>query len=302
MSWIITQLEIIGLNSILALSVYATLKVGQFSLAQVGFMSIGAHVTGMLTLLWGMALLPALAIAVVVSVIIGLILGYPCLRIRGIYLALATIAFAEVVRVFFHNFKFLRSIDGVMLGPNGSMGFRGIPVLTSWLEILTALLLTAGLFAWIERSRLGLATEAIREDETAAATTGINVVAVKVSMFVLGAALAAIAGGLYGNYTSFVISDQFGFHLALISVFYVAVGGTRNFLGPILGATLLTVLPELLRFTGDYRMIVFGIIVLVVMIASPQGLADRLRQLGGALSPARTKPEPAVNADQEGDK
>lgn len=302
MSWLLTQLEIIGLNCILALSVYATLKVGQFSLAQVGFMSIGAHLTGMLTLLWGFALLPALLISVVVCMVIGLILGYPCLRIRGIYLALATIAFAEVVRVFFHNFVYLRPIDGIPLGPNGSMGFRGIPVLTSWPEIATALVLTAALFAWIERSRLGLATEAIREDETAAASTGMNVVAVKVAMFVLGAALAAVAGGLYGNYTSFVISDQFGFHLALISVFYVAIGGTRNFLGPILGAAMLTVLPELLRFAGDARMIIYGILVLVVMIASPQGLVGRLQQFADLLTPTRRAVQKQQDASKGADK
>lgn len=290
MSWIVTLLEICGLNAILALSVYATLKVGQFSLAQVGFMSIGAHVTGMLTLLWGLPLLPSLLASAVLCVVIGFLLGYPCLRIRGIYLALATIAFAEVVRVFFHNFVFVRPIDGINLGPNGPMGFRGIPVLTSWVEIIVALVFMICVFAWIERSRLGLITEAIREDETAAESAGINVVAVKVSMFAFGAAIAAIAGGLYGNYTSFVISEQFGFHLALISVFYVAVGGTKNFVGPILGAFLLTVLPEVLRFSGDYRMVLYGVIVLVVMIVFPQGLADRLRQLGNLLTPRSGNP------------
>lgn len=285
MNWIVTQLEICGLNAILALSVYATLKVGQFSLAQVGFMSIGAYVTGMLTLLWGVPLLPALLVSAGVCVVIGLLLGYPCLRIRGIYLALATVAFAEVVRVFFHNFVYLAPVDGITLGPNGPMGFRGIPVLTSWPEILIAMAGIIFVFFWIERSRLGLVTESIREDETAASSAGINVVAVKVSMFAFGAAVAAIAGGLYGTYTSFVVSDHFGFHLALISVFYVAVGGTKNFVGPILGAFLLTILPEVLRFTGDYRMVFYGLIVLLVMIASPQGLADRLQEFLKLLTP-----------------
>jgi branched-chain amino acid transport system permease protein len=283
MGWIVTQLEICGLNAILALSVYATLRIGQFSLAQVGFMSIGAYVTGMLTLLWGFALFPALLVAAVVCAFTGILLGYPCLRIRGIYLALATVAFAEVVRVFFHNFVYLKPIDGIPLGPNGSLGFRGIPVLTSWPEILVALVAMICLFAWMERSRIGLVSEAIREDETAAASSGINVVAVKVLMFAFGAAVAAIAGGLYGTYTSFVNSEHFGFHLALISVFYVAVGGTRNFAGPILGAVLLTILPEVLRFTGDYRMVIYGLIVLGIMIASPQGLIDRVRDLGRLL-------------------
>ncbi len=294
MNWIVTQLEIVGINAILALSVYATLKVGQFSLAQVGFMSIGAYLTGMLTLLWGLPLLSAIIVSALVCAVLGIILGYPCLRIRGIYLALATIAFAEVVRVFWHNFEYLRPIDGIPLGPNGSMGFRGIPVLTDWPQILVALVLTAALFAWIERSRLGLVTEAIREDETAAQSAGINVVAVKVSIFALGAAIAAVAGGLYGNYTSFVISDHFGFHLALISVFYVAVGGTRNFVGPILGAAFLTVLPELLRFVGDWRMVIYGLVVLVVMILFPQGLAERVQDLFKAAGqrPVRGKTDP----------
>jgi branched-chain amino acid transport system permease protein len=282
-------LELGGLNVLLALSVYATFKVGQFSLAQVGFWSIGAYGTGILTSLYGLPLLPAVLLCGLGSAMIGLLLGYPCLRIRGIYLALATVAFSEVVRVFFHNFKFQVERDGKLVGPDASLGFRGIEVLTAWPQILCAVLIAIFMFAWIERSRLGLSANAVKEDETAAACAGVNVVAIKVGMFAFGAFIAGMGGGLYSTYVSFVSSDNFGFHLALLSIFYVSVGGTERFYGPVIGALLLTALPELLRFTGDFRMIVYGVIVLALMLLFPRGVADELRMRAGILF-RRTRP------------
>ena len=270
-------LELAGLNIILALSVYATLMVGQFSLAQVGFWSIGAYSVGMLTTLFGVPLALALVMAGLLCGVIGILLGYPCLRIRGIYLTLATVAFSEVVRVFFHNFEYFVQIGGIKAGPAGPQGFRGINVLTGWSEILVAVFLVVGVFAWIQRSRLGLSANAVREDETAALCAGINIVAVKVGMFSLGAVVAGVGGGLYATYVSYISSDNFGFHLALISIFFVAVGGTERFIGPVVGALLLTALPEVLRVAGDYRMIVYGLIVLAVMVLCPRGLADEVR-------------------------
>jgi branched-chain amino acid transport system permease protein len=205
------------------------------------------------------------------------------LRIRGIYLALATVAFSEVVRVFFHNFKFQIELGGKLVGPDASLGFRGIEVLTAWPQILFAVLIAIFAFAWIERSRLGLSANAVREDETAAACAGVNVVAIKVGMFAFGAFVAGMGGGLYSTYVSFVNSDNFGFHLALLSIFYVSVGGTERFYGPVIGALLLTALPELLRFTGDFRMIVYGVIVLLLMLLFPRGVADELRLRVGTL-------------------
>ena len=270
-------LELAGLNVILALSVYATLMVGQFSLAQVGFWSIGAYLVGMLTTLYGVSLALSLVAAGLLCGLIGILLGYPCLRIRGIYLTLATVAFSEVVRVFFHNFQFMVEVAGAKVGPAGPQGFRGIKVLTAWPEILCVALIVIVVFAWIERSRLGLSANAVREDETAALCSGINIVRVKVGMFSLGAVVAGVGGGLYSTYVSYVISDNFGFHLALISIFFVAVGGTERFIGPIIGAILLTALPELLRVAGDFRMIVYGVFVLVVMVICPKGLVDEAR-------------------------
>lgn len=296
MTYALSIAELCGLNILLALSVYATLKVGQFSLAQVGFWSIGAHCTGMLTSMYGLPLLPALLACGVFCAVIGVLLGYPCLRIRGIYLTLATVAFSEVVRVFFHNFEFQVMRGAVKVGPAGSVGFRGIDVLTAWPQILTVVLVVLCVFAWIERSRIGLSANAVREDETAASCAGVNIVAVKVGMFAFGAFIAGVGGGLFATYTSFVSSDNFGFHLALISIFYVAVGGTERFYGPILGAVLLTVLPEALRVTGNLRMVLYGVIVVVLMIMFPRGLGDELRVRLGALWRRRLAVQPTVTA------
>ena len=123
MSYSVTILTVAGLNSILALSVYLTLATGQFSLAQVGFWAIGAYGAAMLTTLWGWPLLPALLVPAVASFFIGLALGYPCLRVRGIYLALATLGFSEVVRIFFLNFVYQVPIDGVPTGPTAYSAF-----------------------------------------------------------------------------------------------------------------------------------------------------------------------------------
>jgi branched-chain amino acid transport system permease protein len=290
MGYALSMMELCGLNILLALSVYATLMVGQFSLAQVGFWSIGAYAGGILTTLYGFPLIPALLASGTLCAAIGILLGYPCLRIRGIYLALATVAFSEVVRIFFHNFDFQIVVNGVTLGPGGPLGFRGILVMTAWPQILVAVVVMVAVFAWLERSRVGLSANAVREDEIAAACAGINVVAIKVGMFAFGAFVAGMGGGLYATYISFVNADNFGFHLALISIFYVAIGGTRRFAGPIVGAILLTILPEALRFAGDFRMAVYGIVVLVLMLIFPRGLADELAARAGWLRRLRSAP------------
>jgi branched-chain amino acid transport system permease protein len=272
LSYLLSVAETCGLNILLALSVYATFMVGQFSLAQVGFWSIGAYTTGILVALYGIPLLPALLAAAALCACIGLIVGYPCLRIRGIYLAMATVAFSEVVRVFFNNFVLEIPAGPLILGPGGPLGFRWIPLLTRWPQILAAVVFFVLLFAWLEKSRIGLAAKSIREDEIAAACSGVNVVAMKVGMFAFGAAIAAIGGGMYGTYVSSVTPDNFGFHLALISVFFVAVGGSDRYVGPVIGAVVLTVLPDLLRFAGDYRMVLYGIVVLAITVAFPRGI------------------------------
>ena len=175
MAYYTALFEISGLNIILALSVFATLMVGQFSLAQVGFWSIGAFVTAILTTMHGVPLYASLLLSAFICGFIGMLLGYPCLKIKGIYLTLATVAFAEVVRVFFNNLNYQIEIGDRMIGPSGALGFRGVKVMAAWPEIYITLSIIVLLFILITSSRLGLSINAVREDETAAASLGINV-------------------------------------------------------------------------------------------------------------------------------
>lgn len=293
-----TLIGITGLNIILALSVWLTFAVGQFSLAQVGFWAIGAYAAAMLTTLFAWSLPAAVLAAAVVCGVIGVILGTPCLRIRGIYLALATLGFSEVVRVLLRSLTFQRPVHGVLTGPYGVMGFRNVVVLTTLPDILLALTGILLALAWIGRARLGLAMQAVRQDEIAAGFMGIDTVLTKVAVFALSAALAGIGGGLYANATSYITADDFDFHRTLLAVLIVAIGGTETLPGPVLGAALLTLLPEYFRFLGDNRMIFYGILVVVVMIWRPRGLVDRhsLRWLGAALRLPAGAPKAAHDA------
>lgn len=293
MGYVETILSATGLNIILALSVYFSLTVGQFSLAQVGFWAVGAYGSAMLTALFGWPLIPALIAVGFVCGIIGVILGFPCLRIRGIYLALATLGFSQVAAQVLGNLQFRIAVDGVLRGPEGLVGFRNIPVLTNVYGIYVFVVLLVALLWWIGQTRFGMALAAVREDDVAAEFAGINVVVVKVTMFALGAAVAGIGGGLFANYTSFISAQDFGFHQTLFSLLYVAVGGIFTFIGPVVGAVLLTLLPEYIRFLGDNRAIFYGVFVLVIMLLRPRGLIDRsnlsaVRKLWSSKTASRT--------------
>lgn len=274
MSYLVTIFTVAGLNAILALSVYLTLATGQFSLAQVGFWALGAYGAAMLTTLWGWPLLPALLVPAVVCLGLGLVLGYPCLRVRGIYLALATLGFSECVRIFFLNFQFQVVVGERLVGPAGVTGFRNIAVLTQPWHVAVALVVIVVVLAGLERSRFGTMLAAIQEDETAAAAMGIDTVAAKLFAFALGAFVAAIGGGLYANYMSFITSSDFGFGLTMLAVLYVGAGGLGTFWGPIFGAILLTLLPEVIRPLQEYRMIFYGLLVTVIVLVRPRGLID----------------------------
>lgn len=283
MSYIVTILTVAGLNAILALSVYLTLLTGQFSLAQVGFWAIGAFGSAMLTTLYGWPLLPALLVPAVVSIVLGVALAYPCLRVRGIYLALATLGFSECVRVFFLNFEYQITVNGQPVGPSGVTGFRNVVVLTQPWHVLLTLVLLIMLLSALERSRFGLTLTAIQEDETAAAGMGIDAVQAKLFAFAAGAAVAAIGGGLYANYISYITSTDFGFSLTMVAVLYVGAGGLGTFWGPILGAALLTLLPEFIRPLQEYRMIFYGLLVTGIVLVRPRGLLDEevVRRIAG---------------------
>jgi branched-chain amino acid transport system permease protein len=197
--------------------------------------------------------------------VVGVIVGFPALRIKGIYLLLLTLGISEIIRIFFLNFKYT----------GGVAGLGGIQLHTNLWNVYLVVVLLAYLFHRIAPTRMGRALAAIREDEEAAEITGINLTSTKLQVFGVGAAMAGIAGGFYSHFTLYITSDNFGVAKSIEILLPVLIGGIEIFWGPILGSLIVTFIPEWLRIIQPYRMMVFGIIVVVMMILRPQGLLDR---------------------------
>lgn len=263
-------INFVGINGILALSVYASLAVGQFSMAQAGFMSLAGYTTGSLTKYLDWPAPAGFAVAVAFSAAIGLLLGYPALRLRGLYLAIATLAFGEVVQVLVLNLPFT----------GRSEGMKQIPAASSTWLIYVSLAVLIYIFWRFDRSREGLAARAIQADEGAAETNGIDLTRYQLAAFVVGAALAGYAGALTAHLNTFLSPDQFSFNRAVLILEFAVIGGLGSFIGPLLGAILLTLLPEILRFLGDYREAVNGVILLLTILFVPGGLYSILNIWG----------------------
>lgn len=228
---------------------------------------------------------------------LGVLVGFPALRVKGLYLVIATFAFGEMVRLFFLNLQYFTVKDGLRVGPLGPEGFRHIvyfyqrgftPERVAGV-ILLLLALVVLVLGWIDRSRLGAVMRAVGEDELAAAMVGVNVTAVKVLAFALGAAVAGLAGGLYAHYSTFVSPDSFGVLTGTLAIAYVLVGGSAHVLGPLVGVAFFMVLTEGLRFIGDLRTFLLGAFVILAMNLRPQGLVDpfAVRRLRGWWSRER---------------
>src|SRR5216684_797025 len=269
----------VGINGLLALSVYATLSCGQLSLANAGFMAVGAYAAALLTVKAQAPFVAVLAASALLPAIIAVPLGLPVLRLRGVFLAIATIGFGEVVRLFFVNWDYT----------NGALGLVAIPQRTALWTIGLALALALFVLGRLRGSRTGYALEAIREDETVARTMGIYTTGHKLVMLVLGAALAGLAGGLEAHLTFMVAPGGYGFSRVVDMLVQAVVGGTAAFYGPVVGAAFLTMLPEILREAGarlglapgPFRLFLNGAILLSVILYLPNGLVSlpaRLRQ------------------------
>jgi len=275
-----TLIALVGVNALLALSVWLTLYAGQLTLGNAAFMGIGAYVSALLGRHLGTPFPIALVIGAVAAGATAAPLGLTVFRLRGVYLAIATLAFGEVVRVIL----LATPITGK------GQGLNGIPPKTELWHIYLSLAVVAYVLWRVQGSTVGRAWAAIREDETAAASQGIRVRRYKLGAFVAGALLAAWAGGLSAHLTFSIEPNDFGFTRAVQILVFAVVGGIPNPLGPIFGAALLTALPELLRPLKDYRDILQGLILLLVIIYLPRGLMTvaqlrrtrRLQEIGAA--------------------
>lgn len=267
----------IGINIILAVSLnLVNGYTGQFSLGHAGFMSVGAYTAAAVSLHLGPRLvgadgsafqqgfffLGALAAGGLGASLAGLAVGIPSLRLRGDYLALVTLGFGEIIRVTFQNVEFL----------GGALGLNGIPARTDIFWVLSFVALTIFVVTCLVHSTYGRGFLATHDDEIASEAVGLDTTRYKIVAFVIGAFFAGIAGGLYGHFKLTITPTGFDFTKSIEIVVMVILGGMGNTIGVILAAVLLTLLPELLRPIAEYRMILYSLLLIILMLLRPQGL------------------------------
>ena len=297
MEYYVAIASIIGIHTLLGLSVYLVAISGQMSFGQQGFFAIGAYLAGMCTALWELHLVPALLVGALAAGVMGVVVGFPALRVRGLYLAIATFGFGEIVRLTFLNIRYTQNVGGRVVGPNGAEGFRHIRYVfdrgftgVHYLGIIVVALLVVLVLYWLlERSKFGATLRAVEEDETAASMIGINVTRAKVLAFSAAAMVAGLGGGLFVHYSTYIDHDMVALPLAIASVTYPLLGGLGSFVGPIIAAVVLVSLTEGLRFLHELREIVYGSLIILTMIFRPRGLVDEalVLRVKTWLSPAR---------------
>jgi branched-chain amino acid transport system permease protein len=280
--YLVGVLSNIGVISFVALSAYLLLLTGEISFGQQAFFAIGAYAAGIATAMWGWTLALALAFGAVAGALAAALVGLPTLRLHGLYFAIATLAFAEMVRILFEMFRYRISIDGEWVGPDGADGFRNIRYIFEnnisgvefMLIIYSLLAVTLIGFMLLERSRLGVSFRMIGADETLAAMQGIAVARHRILAAAVAGALAGIGGGLYAHLTTYIEPRIFDVMLGVHSLAYGLIGGLGTALGPILGVLIDIGLLESIRGLSSYRMIIFGGLVAVLLIVRPRGLLD----------------------------
>jgi len=271
----------VGINIILAVSLnLINGHTGQFSLGHAGFMAVGGYTAAKLTLetskLVSPAAAPALFVAALLAgglmaALVGLAVGVPSLRLRGDYLAIVTLGFGEIIRVVFQN----------MESVGAASGLKGIPGFTNLFWAWSLAAVTVYVVTTLVNSTYGRGFLAVHDDEVAAGAMGINPTRYKVTAFVVGAFFAGVAGGLYAHHKSFLSPTGFDFMKSIDIVVMVILGGMGRTAGVILAAVLLTLLPEFLRGFADYRMIIYSLLIIGLMMARPQGLFTFGKVKGG---------------------
>ena len=277
-------LQIVGVHTVIGLSAYVVLQTGQVSLAQAGFFSIGAYIAAMLTVLAGWHIVPALLVGATLAGAVACIVGFPALRVKGLILVVATLAFGEFIRLFWFNFDYqIAKQNDFWVGPLGGEGFRQIRYFpeNGWttaevaLFIWVIVIMVMAALWWMDRSRAGAVLRAVGEDELAAQSVGINLTVVKVAAFTVGGFIAGIGGGIYAHYTTHIEHLNFGILLATFAIAYPILGGLRNVFGTLAAVLFIQgFLVEGLRFMGDWRNLLFGALIVLVMNLRPGGLID----------------------------
>lgn len=247
----------ICINIILALSTNLIINfTGQLTLGHSAFMAIGAYAAAAVYLKTGMPFFVALIIGSIVAGLFGFLIGLPTLRLKGDYLAITTMGFCQIIVVVIQNIPQF----------GGAQGLTGIPGKTTFAWVFFSMILTILVLHHVVNSRQGRAMVSVREDEIAAEAMGVNTTRYKVMAFTLGAFFAGLAGGLWAFLMMFIEPTQFNYFKSIDLVIYVVLGGSGSFAGCIASTGILTFLPEVLRFLGDLRMVIYPLLLIVIMI------------------------------------
>lgn len=268
-------LTFMGIHTLLALGLNMLMGyAGQISLGHAAFYGLGAYTTGFLTVQWGWSPWLALPVALGLTVVVAVLVALPILRLSGFYLGMGTLGFGMIFFILFRQWTEVTGGDSGLVGiPPLSLGAISLNsgranLLLVWGVVLVAFLACERII----RSRVGRALRAIHDSEPVASAMGIDTSRLKTGVFILSAVLAALAGFLYAHVVSFVSPGTFDFVMSVRVVTMVVIGGMASIWGALLGASLLTLLPEWLHVFADYEMIIYGLILMVIMIFLPQGL------------------------------
>ncbi|WP_050614157.1 branched-chain amino acid ABC transporter permease [Bacillus testis] len=255
-------LMFIGINIILAVSLHLIIGItGQFSIGHAGFLAVGAYMSAVMTMNFEMPFIISLLAGGILAALTGLLIGIPSLRLKGDYLAIATLGFGEIVRIFLLNTDYVGGASGMQ-----------IIHLTTWPWVFASVVITVIVIRNFTTSTHGRACISIREDETAADSMGINTTYYKVMAFALGAFFAGIAGGLYSHNFYIIQPGNFGFLKSFDILIFVVLGGLGSLSGAVLAAILLTLVTTFLQDYPETRMIIYSLVLIIMMIYRPQGL------------------------------
>lgn len=265
-SYFVSMITLAFITLIGVLGVFTlTGLLGLFSFGQAAFMAIGAYTAGLLFIKLHLPFPIAIALGVIAGMGMAFIIGYPSLKLRKDYFALATLGYGEAVAALLNYFVHLTG---------GATGLSGIPAKTTFWLVAVSLVVVVIFVANVKRTKFGRMCVAIKNDELAAKSFGINVFAVKLKVFMLSAALTAYAGALYGFFITYVEPAMFGWIKSAEWVIIVFFGGVASLTGAVISGLLLTILPEVLRFASEYRIALYSVLILIILNFRPRGLLN----------------------------
>lgn len=257
-------LGILCINIIFAYSVFLPAASGQLNLGGAGFMAIGAYSAAYLSTAMGLSMWITVPAAALVTAVVSFIIAFPILRTRGVYMVLATFAFAEVVGGIILNLEVVGGAVGYEVAD-----FGGLAVL------VPAAIFTVIFVSYLMATRFGLAMRSVHDDENVASVFGVNVRMTQVMSFTIGGALAGLAGALYAHQYNYIEIQYFNVLLSIYVLLYVLIGGTQTAFGALFGAMIFTLLPEFMRIGDNWRFVAFGVFLVAVMVFRPEGLITR---------------------------